>query len=70
LELIKTVLRREGIERVITASTARDRLAQFHQENPDLVLLDIMLPDGEGYDICKQIRAFATFIINEGGTRK
>lgn len=54
---------------MITASTARDGLAQFHQENPDLVLLDIMLPDGEGYDICKQIRAFVTF-INEGGTRK
>lgn len=56
LELIKTVLIREGIDRVITASTARDGLAQFHQENPDLVILDIMLPDGEGYDICKQIR--------------
>ncbi len=34
LELIKTVLIREGIDRVITASTARDGLAQFHQENP------------------------------------
>ncbi|WP_376700790.1 response regulator transcription factor [Bacillus sp. A1] len=56
LELIKTVLIREGIDRVVTASTARDGLAQFHQENPDLVILDIMLPDGEGYDICKQIR--------------
>ncbi|MGZ9696703.1 response regulator transcription factor [Bacillus safensis] len=56
LELIKTVLTREGIDRVITASTARDGLAKFHQEQPDLVILDIMLPDGEGYDICRQIR--------------
>lgn len=56
LELINTVLTREGIDRVITASTARDGLAKFHQEQPDLVILDIMLPDGEGYDICKQIR--------------
>ncbi|MCY7675937.1 response regulator transcription factor [Bacillus safensis] len=56
LELINTVLTREGIDRVITASTARDGLAKFDQEQPDLVILDIMLPDGEGYDICKQIR--------------
>ncbi|KUF22395.1 response regulator transcription factor [Bacillus sp. G1(2015b)] len=56
LELINTVLTREGIDRVITASTARDGLAKFHQEQPDLVILDIMLPDGEGYDICRQIR--------------
>ncbi|WP_269773071.1 response regulator transcription factor [Bacillus safensis] len=56
LELINTVLTREGIDRVITASTVRDGLAKFHQEQPDLVILDIMLPDGEGYDICRQIR--------------
>ncbi|QDZ94295.1 response regulator transcription factor [Bacillus altitudinis] len=56
LELIHTVLTREGIDQVLTASTARDGLTQFHQEQPDLIMLDIMLPDGEGYDICKQIR--------------
>ncbi|MBR0629419.1 response regulator transcription factor [Bacillus altitudinis] len=56
LELIHTVLTREGIDQVLTASTARDGLTRFHQEQPDLVILDIMLPDGEGYDICKQIR--------------
>ncbi|QII24804.1 response regulator transcription factor [Bacillus altitudinis] len=56
LELIHTVLTREGIDQVLTASTALDGLTQFHQEQPDLVILDIMLPDGEGYDICKQIR--------------
>ncbi len=56
LELINTVLTKEGIDRVITASTARDGLTKFHQEQPDLVILDIMLPDGEGYDICRQIR--------------
>ncbi|MDE5777724.1 MAG: response regulator, partial [Lachnospiraceae bacterium] len=26
------------------------------QENPDLVLLDVMLPDGNGYDFCREIR--------------
>ncbi|GLI04830.1 DNA-binding response regulator [Paenibacillus tyrfis] len=57
LKLVATVLRKEGIEHVITATTAEDGFAQFEQKQPDLVLLDIMLPDGEGYDVCRQIRA-------------
>ncbi|MFO1442218.1 response regulator transcription factor [Bacillus sp. Bva_UNVM-123] len=56
LRLIKTVLIKEGIENVITAATVKEGFKQFQKTNPDLVLLDIMLPDGEGYDVCKQIR--------------
>lgn len=57
LKLVATVLRKEGIEHVITASTAEDGFSQFQQKQPDLILLDIMLPDGEGYEVCKQMRA-------------
>ncbi|MFS0880660.1 response regulator transcription factor [Metabacillus niabensis] len=56
LRLLKTVFIKEGIEQVITASTAKNGFTQFQNTHPDLVLLDIMLPDGEGYDVCKQIR--------------
>lgn len=56
LRIIKTVLIKEGIEKVITATTAKGGLVEFQQTQPDLVLLDIMLPDGEGYDVCKQMR--------------
>lgn len=56
LRIIKTVLVKEGIEKVVTSTTAREGFAEFQQTQPDLVLLDIMLPDGEGYDVCKQIR--------------
>lgn len=56
LRLIKTVLKKEGIGNVITATTAKEGLVQFQNNNPDIILLDIMLPDGEGYDVCKQIR--------------
>jgi DNA-binding response OmpR family regulator len=59
LKLIKTVLIKEGIEHVLTSTTAEDGLNQFQQKQPDLVLLDIMLPDGEGYDVCKQIRSIS-----------
>ncbi|KOP81518.1 response regulator transcription factor [Cytobacillus solani] len=56
LRLIKTVLKKEGIDHVVTAATAKDGFNQFQTYHPDIVLLDIMLPDGEGYDVCKQIR--------------
>jgi DNA-binding response OmpR family regulator len=54
--LMETVLHKEGIPNIITAGTIADGWAKFQKFDPSLVLLDIMLPDGEGYDLCKQIR--------------
>lgn len=56
LRLLKTVLIKEGIDQVYTASTAAEGWAQFQDKQPNIVILDIMLPDGEGYDVCKKIR--------------
>lgn len=63
LKLIKTVLIKEGIEQVLTAATAKDGWMQFQTKKPDLVLLDIMLPDGEGYEVCKQMRSISKIPI-------
>ncbi|MDM5455315.1 MULTISPECIES: response regulator transcription factor [Peribacillus] len=54
--LMETVLHKEGIPNIVTAGTVADGWSKFQEINPALVLLDIMLPDGEGYDLCKQIR--------------
>lgn len=54
--LLEKVLHKEGITNVVTAGTVADGWAKFQHYNPALLLLDIMLPDGEGYDLCKQIR--------------
>ncbi|KON67620.1 transcriptional regulator [Peribacillus butanolivorans] len=54
--LMETVLHKEGITNIVTAGTVADGWAKFQEFTPALVLLDIMLPDGEGYDLCKQIR--------------
>lgn len=63
VRLLKTVLQKEGIEQIVTAGTAKDGLKQFQSHAPDLVLLDIMLPDGEGYEVCKQIRTTSNIPI-------
>ncbi|MBF7082570.1 response regulator transcription factor [Desulfallas sp. Bu1-1] len=55
LELIKKYLYREGFE-VLTTSSPDEaiRLMQFWA--PDLIILDIMLPGADGFDICRKIR--------------
>ncbi|WP_046226605.1 response regulator transcription factor [Paenibacillus dauci] len=58
-KLLKTVLDKEGIPQVITAGSVAEGMQQFREQQPDLVLLDIMLPDGEGYEVCRQIRSIS-----------
>lgn len=56
LNLLETVLKKEGFERIYKGTCGVEGLELFKKENPDIILLDIMLPDKEGYDICKEIR--------------
>ena len=41
---------------VVEAATAREGLAQAAGRNPDLILLDLGLPDGDGLDVAREIR--------------
>jgi two-component system, OmpR family, response regulator RegX3 len=49
-------LEREGF-RVVDADDGAEALKRFRSEAPDLVLLDLMLPEVSGLDVCKTIRA-------------
>jgi DNA-binding response OmpR family regulator len=54
--LVKYNLEKEGFA-VAGAQRGRDALDLCRRERPDLLLLDIMLPDSDGLDICRRIRA-------------
>jgi two-component system response regulator RegX3 len=56
LEAIRYALSREGIE-VVTASDGGEAMRDFEAERPDLVVLDLMLPTLNGWDVCRRIRA-------------
>lgn len=44
---------------VLTASTGLEALEAFEDKDPDLVLLDIMLPDIDGFEVCRRIRLYS-----------
>ncbi|MCL6635023.1 MAG: response regulator transcription factor [Peptococcaceae bacterium] len=54
-ELLQLYLEREGY-RVLLAHDGSEGLDAFRRENPDLVILDIMLPLISGWDVCRLIR--------------
>ena len=49
------MLRRRGYD-VRTAQTVSEACQQIEEQLPDLLILDIMLPDGNGLDICRRFR--------------
>jgi PAS domain S-box-containing protein len=57
-DLISTALRHAGAE-VMPAASARDALELLQSRAPDIVVSDIAMPNGTGYDLVRQIRASA-----------
>src|SRR5262244_4185375 len=55
LQLVKMYLEKEGF-RTVTASDGTQALKQVRSERPDLVVLDLMLPEIDGLEVCKRLR--------------
>jgi two-component system, sensor histidine kinase and response regulator len=56
VELLSNMLERYNY-RVLTALNGRDALEQVQRENPEIVLLDINMPQMSGYEVCRRIKA-------------
>ena len=55
VQLLKRKLEREGI-RVLTATNGVEALAAIGKEKPDLILLDVMMPDMDGIEVCQRLQ--------------
>ena len=55
VQLISILLERRGYE-VIKAYRAEDGLRKAYRNHPDLVLLDIMMPEMDGWEVCRRLR--------------
>ncbi|MCY4359621.1 MAG: response regulator [Cyanobacteria bacterium MAG APA_bin_95] len=60
--ILETRLRMAGYT-VILAEDGEDALSKFYREQPDLVVLDVMLPKLDGFGVCRQLRAESTVPI-------
>ena len=55
VEVLKAYLQRDGYQ-VLTAVNGQEALLQARREKPDLILLDLMLPEVDGMDVCRTLR--------------
>src|SRR5262245_29453724 len=60
VRLVSYNLSHAGFE-VHSASTGREALEMVHSQPPDLVVLDIMLPDVDGLEVCRMLRQQASY---------
>lgn len=56
LEMLVKCLTQDGLT-VMTATSGADALAQMDVQTPDIILLDVVLPDRSGFEICRELKA-------------
>lgn len=56
LEMIGDILRQNGYRNVVKAGSVREALEVFQRERPDMAVLDVMLPDGDGFRLFQKLR--------------
>lgn len=58
-ELVVSILQREGFRHIDTASCVKETEEYFLRGEPDLLILDINLPDGDGFSLIQKIRTLS-----------
>lgn len=62
-KLVIDILSDDGFSNIIDAGTVQAGLSLARQEKPDLAILDVMLPDGDGFSLMKKLRAFTNIPV-------
>lgn len=63
--MIRDMLRRNGYNHVDCAGSCKEGLLKFCREKPQLVILDIMLPDGDGFTLFRKMREISETPMKE-----
>lgn len=63
VEMTADILRQSGYREVVTARSVSDALEVFQKEDPDMAVLDIMLPDGDGFRLFQKLREISEIPI-------
>lgn len=60
-ETVQLYIEREGL-RCLSADNGSDGIVQIQRFRPNLVVLDIMMPNLDGFQVCQQVRAAGCFV--------
>ncbi|MRN53952.1 response regulator transcription factor [Paenibacillus monticola] len=63
LTMLELLLEKEGFKQIATATTGREAMRLVETASFDLIVLDVMLPDTDGFELCQQIRRFTSVPI-------
>ena len=58
LKMVTAILQDDGFENIVSATSVNEGTAAAEREKPDLAILDVMLPDGDGFYLLEQMRVF------------
>ena len=58
LKMVTVILTDEGFQNLVTAANMKEGIAAVQSEKPDLAILDVMLPDGDGFSLMEQMRTW------------
>lgn len=58
LKMVTAILKDDGFENTVSAASVKEGIAVAENEKPDLAILDVMLPDGDGFSLMEQMRSF------------
>lgn len=58
IKMVSAILKDAGFENIVVAASVKESIAKTKKENPDLAILDVMLPDGDGFSLMQQLRTF------------
>jgi DNA-binding response OmpR family regulator len=63
LEMLRNIMLKEGFTEVFTAASCHDALEQFNKVKPHVIILDVMLPDGDGFSLMQKFRETTTIPV-------
>lgn len=63
LDLLVLILKEDGFENIMTAVSVSEGITAAKKQKPDLAVLDVMLPDGNGFSLMQKIRTFSDMPI-------
>ncbi|MGG3308617.1 response regulator transcription factor [Paenibacillus lautus] len=55
-DMLTTVLKKEGFRHIRSVGTGKEAVRILTEFNPDVIILDVMLPDEDGFEVCRKIR--------------